>query len=933
MKKDKIKILLATTMVSIFVINGILINKVDAKVSEQNTIDIQLPELNPMPKNIKVDEGVLTLTQSINLKGKEVADADALRILTEFLKENNIQINEEYDESSTTLIIGEVDDEIAELDEAKERIGVGSADSLRGEGYVLAVDSDDNGKGTILIEGKDGDGTFYGVKTLTQLIEKDDQEKTLNDVIISDEPSMRTRGIVEGFYGTPWSQQDRLDQIKFYGENKMNTYIYAPKDDKYHRENWREPYPESEMSRMNELIQTSKENKVDFVFALSPGIDIRFDGEEGEDDFKALINKCESLYKMGVRSFAIFYDDINNWNGVKQATVLNRFNKEFIKAKGDVNPLITVPTQYDTHSMGTPEKLNRYTREFSSTLDSDIMVMWTGSAVVPEGLDLENAKFVKSIYGDRMGIWWNYPVTDYLKSKLALGPIYNVDKALEGEIDFFTMNPMEHADLSKISLATGADYSWNTSNYDYDKSWNKAIEMQYGNLANDMKTFANHSTRLDASWGIGREDAPEIRKTMDTLWSNLAKEQDISKEANVLYTEFSNMVKSADRLKSELKPEILNECSSNLDKLKLLGENGKIALDLVIAEKNQDKEQAQNLENILKSNMVDLSSGKRVSEKTVLAFIKEALNYDALPSTSFTVSNTLVAPGEEVKFTNTSSLVTNEIEWIFEGANIKTSTEQNPVVTYDKEGIYDVTLKGRNSLGEDITIKEGIITVTEAVANGKVNVALGKTATASSFVPSEKPEFAIDGNTKTKWCAVGNDTHILDIDLGGINTISDIIIKHAEEGGEPSGLNTAAYRIEVSTNGTDYKEVVKVTDNKNKVTIDPISVEKATNIRLIVDKPTQGDDTAARIYEVEVMGLEGDVELPNKEEGNEPPVDGQTDKPEDIPGSGENDNNVNENNNNNNVSTGDNNTLWSMTLMSGIALLFASLSSIFRKKN
>lgn len=875
MRREMLKRLLATTMASVFIINGMTITKVDAFTDKNNQVNISLPKLNPVPENMQVNEGILTITSTVNLQGQDLADEDAIRTLKEFLSQNNIVINETYDEASTTLIIGEVEDDIKEMDEAKERIGVSATESLKEEGYVLAVDSNDGNSGTILIEGKDEDGTFYGVQTLTQLISNNGSDVYSNDVIISDEPTMKTRGIVEGFYGTPWTHQDRLDQIEFYGENKMNTYIYAPKDDPYHRERWREPYPESEMARMNELIQTSNDNKVDFVFAISPGIDIKFDGEQGEADFQALINKCESLYNMGVRSFAILYDDISNTDGVKQANLLNRFNEEFIKAKGDVKPLITVPTQYDTHAMGTLDNLSRYTRDFSATLNSDIIVMWTGSAVVPEGLDLENAQFVKAIYGDRMGIWWNYPVTDYLKSKLALGPIYKVDKALEGEIDFFTMNPMEHAELSKITLATGADYSWNTSDYDYDQSWNRAIEMQYGNLANEMKTFANHSTRLDASWGIGREDAPEIRGIIDTLWAKLAKGEDISSEVELLYTEFSNMVNAADKLKAELPREALNECSSNLDKLKLLGENAKVALDLVLAEKNQDEEQAKNLEGILNANMNSLSSGKRVSEKTVLAFIKEALDYDPLPSASFKVSNTLVAPGEEIQFTNTSSLVTNEIEWIFEGANIESSTEQNPVVSYDKEGIYTVTLKGRNSLGEDLVVKKGLITVTEEASKGKTNVALGKTATASSFVNNnEAPQFAIDGNTRTKWCAVGGGKHTLNIDLGGINTISDIVIKHAEEGGEPAGSNTFAYRVEVSTDGTNYKEVVKVTDNKSGVTIDPIAVTKARYVRLIVDKPTQGDDSAARIYEVEVMGLEGDIKLPDNKpnDGKEPLV-------------------------------------------------------------
>ncbi|MDZ5038480.1 beta-N-acetylglucosaminidase domain-containing protein, partial [Clostridium perfringens] len=138
-------------------------------------------------------------------------------------------------------------------------------------------------------------------------------------------------------------------------------------------------------------------------------------------------------------------------------------------------------------------------------------------------------------YGKRMGVWWNYPVTDYMKEKLALGPIYNADKALKDEVDFFTMNPMEQAEFSKIALATGAAYSWNTEAYDYDKAWNKAIEMLYGDLAEEMKVFANHSTRMEGGWAsTGRADAPEVRANMDSLLKKLAKGQDASYEIDYL---------------------------------------------------------------------------------------------------------------------------------------------------------------------------------------------------------------------------------------------------------------------------------------------------------------------------------------------------------------------------------------------------------------
>ena len=79
------------------------------------------------------------------------------------------------------------------------------------------------------------------------------------EVDINDYPTVSARGIIEGFYGTTWTHQDRLDQIKFYGKNKLNTYIYAPKDDPYHREKWRNPYPKSKMQRMQELMNASQE--------------------------------------------------------------------------------------------------------------------------------------------------------------------------------------------------------------------------------------------------------------------------------------------------------------------------------------------------------------------------------------------------------------------------------------------------------------------------------------------------------------------------------------------------------------------------------------------------------------------------------------------------------------------------------------------------
>ena len=124
---------------------------------------------------------------------------------------------------------------------------------------------------------------------------------------------MPTRGTVEGFYGPPWTHQDRMDQLAFYGDVKMNTYIYAPKDDPYHRERWRDPYPPDKLAQVQELIRQAAAHHVKFTFALSPGTSICYSNPA---DFQALQAKLQVMYDSGVRDFSVPLDDISytRWN-------------------------------------------------------------------------------------------------------------------------------------------------------------------------------------------------------------------------------------------------------------------------------------------------------------------------------------------------------------------------------------------------------------------------------------------------------------------------------------------------------------------------------------------------------------------------------------------------------------------------------------------
>ncbi|MEK4476317.1 discoidin domain-containing protein [Paenibacillus sp. FSL R7-0048] len=138
-----------------------------------------------------------------------------------------------------------------------------------------------------------------------------------------------------------------------------------------------------------------------------------------------------------------------------------------------------------------------------------------------------------------------------------------------------------------------------------------------------------------------------------------------------------------------------------------------------------------------------------------------------------------------------------------------------------------------------------------------VNTARNVSATADGFVYGEGPEKAIDGTVagNSKWAATGAEPHYLQLDLGVRHNITRFVVKHSAAGGEAAELNTAAFRIQVSEDGTNWNSMVNVTDNKANVTTHNVNVFGRYARLYITDAAARSGDTAARIYEFEVYGL------------------------------------------------------------------------------
>ena len=431
------------------------------------------------------------------------------------------------------------------------------------------------------------------------------------------------RGIVEGFYGDPWNFDIRADLLKFCGEYNLNSYIYAPKDDPYHRGKWREPYPDDKIIELKNLVDIAVENNVHFTFAVSPGLDLHYEGEKGEEDFQYMLNKLDSMYNIGIRDFAIFFDDLSGeQSGSNQANFLNKLQNSLDKKYKDVYPLITVPTQYTRNWMIDEDgNIRKYTLEFSSILNRNIIVLYTGDNVVCDGITEEHYQAAKDIYNRDLGIWWNYPVNDYYYAdgnrniKLALGPIEKLPKAAPSSIFY---NPMEQPLLSKISIGTGADYALATDTYDSVASWNKVIEKQFGDLAPYMKVFATHSQHMEVNSAIsGPPDAPEFyaKAHQAVLDTKDGKVVDFT-ELNNLIDEMEN---SANILLEKLPSDILNECKLMLEQFKRIANADKVAT--LSLKNNKLEPELKNLRQEIKNN----ESKARVSEFSAVLYIDEVI--------------------------------------------------------------------------------------------------------------------------------------------------------------------------------------------------------------------------------------------------------------------------------------------------------------------
>ncbi len=301
------------------------------------------------------------------------------------------------------------------------------------------------------------------------------------------------RGIVEGFFGPPWSMAHRRRLFAFGAARGMNTYLYAPKDDPYHRKLWRQPYPKTKWRELLRLIRAARARRIDFVYGFHPGEGLYFSDDRAVG---VLLRKARRFYDAGVRTFAVLFDDIPS--RLSDPRDRRAFKNSLARAEGTwmAKIIAAQPASWSTvewwicpsyysEDVLLERLFGRFEPEFLETLaqslPANIPCFWTGPSVVSKSITLAQVRRIAKKIKRPLLLWDNYPVNDLsMRDELHIGPLTGRDPRLPQAVYGYLNNPLLQEELSFLPLATCFDYARAPAGYRAESSWTKIIRQRLG---------------------------------------------------------------------------------------------------------------------------------------------------------------------------------------------------------------------------------------------------------------------------------------------------------------------------------------------------------------------------------------------------------------------------------------------------------------------
>ena len=469
----------------------------------------------PIPQKMTAQDGQASFSENVCVVCDDAIDQytknRALQVLTEHGLKGEITAGEQQ---CTSVIYLKVDPTVAVA---------GKYDA-----HNICLEAQSNGMVQLTITGQNTDATFMGLASLEQMLDAKGT-MALPCVLINDYADQQQRGLVEGYYGYPYSVEVKKDLMRFMMRMKMNSYMYGAKSDPFHLSRWTEAYPTSvtpqqeengwlSQKMVEEICQTSAETKVNFIWSIHPGNAIINSSTVVSD----VMAKYEKMYKLGVRQFGLFVDDVGvpkddqlDLNAQRvtelQKAIEKKWNSAGAEPGDTVKPLNFVPQIYCYGFSSGETQYGNFFKALAKT-PKNVIIYTTGNGVwsVPNTNDFNKPK---QYLGRDVAWWWNYPCNDNADSQIYPMDMYtnfadmpNVDGSRTmpknmGSGIGIVCNPMQQGEVAKIPLFSAADYAWNNAKFVNKTSWEASFPfiLRDEDKAAALRTLAPYLTKNDPS--------------------------------------------------------------------------------------------------------------------------------------------------------------------------------------------------------------------------------------------------------------------------------------------------------------------------------------------------------------------------------------------------------------------------------------------------
>lgn len=454
----------------------------------------------PVPQKQIAVEGSVNFTPEVNVVSEKAVDQVTKNRLVQVLKEHNLNavFSKSTKKNMSNILLG-VNNSRGTADKAVKKAGLDRSvfDLPKYDKHILSLTSQ-QGQAQLIVVGENTDAVFFGLASFEQMLDRGTDNMPC--VTLYDYADIKSRGVIEGYYGVPYSASVTKDLLRFMMRYKMNSYMYGAKSDTYHSKNWQDAYPETitpeqesigflTQDQMRDINRVSRDTKVNFIWAIHPG-----SAFTGKDDkvIDQIMKKFQMMHELGVRQFAVFVDDVGvpkdlptiRLTAERVTALQNRIDKQWnnrsVPAVDKVKELHFVPQLY-AYSWQARENVKTFFNALAKTPEK-VQIYITGANVwsVPNVHDL---KVIAEDLQRDVAWWWNYPCNDNMDDCIFPNSMYknfqdmkDVDsnarlpKELTGCISLLS-NPMQQGEIAKIPLFSIADYAWNNSGFENAGSW------------------------------------------------------------------------------------------------------------------------------------------------------------------------------------------------------------------------------------------------------------------------------------------------------------------------------------------------------------------------------------------------------------------------------------------------------------------------------